>query len=189
MDLKSRLLRELAAHGGELSHRQCFIGFDGFVDTIVSPVAQRAGQGADFIPFSGIAEFGRRILEAAGQSTNFELYPQREKHGGNGPIMAGALLALEAKVTCVGAFGRGSIHPVFADLARGARLVSLAEPARTTAIEFPDGKLMFGMTQSLDAIAPAALSAAFAGEGLRDALAAADLVVLANWTMIPHMTE
>jgi sugar/nucleoside kinase (ribokinase family) len=189
MDLKSRLLRELTSQGAALARRQCFVGFDGFVDTIVSPVAQRAGPGDHFTPFDSIAEFGRRIQAAAGQSTNFELYPRREKLGGNGPIMAGALLALGAQVTCAGAFGRSVIHPVFADLARRARLVSLAEPARTTAIEFPDGKIMLGVTQSLDEITPAGLAAAFGGDGLRDALAAADLVVLGNWTMVPHMTE
>jgi sugar/nucleoside kinase (ribokinase family) len=189
MDLKSRLLRELASRGAGLSARRCLVGFDGFVDSIVSAVAQRSGQGENFTPFSGIAEFGRSIQDAAGKSANFELYPRMEKLGGNGPIMAGALLAMDANVTCVGAFGRGSIHPVFADLARQARLVSLAEPARTTAIEFPDGKIMLGVTESLDQITPANLTAAFGGDGFRDAIAEADLVVLGNWTMIPHMTE
>jgi len=32
-------------------------------------------------------EFGRRILAAAGKSTNIELFPRLEKLGGNGPIM------------------------------------------------------------------------------------------------------
>jgi hypothetical protein len=189
MDLKTRLRRELSDRRGGLAGRRCLVGFDGFVDTIVSPVALRTGPGDNFTPFGGIAEFGRRILEAAGRSANFELVPRTEKLGGNGPIMAGALLAFGAQVTCAGAFGRGSVHPVFGDLARRARLVSLCEPARTTAIEFPDGKIMFGVTRGLDAITPAGLVAAFGEEGLREALASADLVVLGNWTMIPHMTE
>ncbi len=136
-----------------MDSRRCFVGFDGFVDTIVTPVATRSGQGEAFTPFAGIAEFGRRILEAAGKSTNIELFPVRDKLGGNGPIMAGALVAMGARVTCTGAFGRGAVHPVFAELAARARLVSLCEPAHTAAVEFPDGKLMLGTMRSLDEIA------------------------------------
>ncbi len=189
MDPKARLLQALAPRPAALAGRTCLVGFDGFVDTIVTPVARRSGPGEDFAAFGGIAEFGRQVLAAAGKSTNFELYPRMEKPGGNGPIMAGALAALGAGVTCVGTLGRPALHPVFAGLAARARLVSLAEPARTSALEFPDGKVMLGMMRSLDEVTPASLEAAFGGSGYREALGASDLVVLGNWTMIPHMTE
>jgi hypothetical protein len=189
MDPKARLLQALAARPAALAGRTCLVGFDGFVDTIVSPVARRSGPGENFTAFPGIADFGRQVVAAAGQSANFELYPRLEKPGGNGPIMAGALAALGAGVTCVGTLGRPAVHPAFAALAARARLVSLGEPARTTALEFPDGKIMLGMMRSLDEITPAALAAAFGGQGYREAVGAADLVVLGNWTMIPHMTE
>jgi pfkB family carbohydrate kinase len=189
MDPKARLLSALAARPAALAGRTCLVGFDGFVDTIVSAVARRTGPGAAFTAFAGIADFGRQVLAAAGKSTNFELYPRMEKPGGNGPIMAGALAALGAGVTCVGPLGRPTLHPVFAELATRARLVSLAEPARTTALEFPDGKVMLGIMRSLDEITPAALAAAFGGDGYQGAIAAAELMVLGNWTMIPHMTE
>ena len=190
MDPKARLLSALAARPAALAGRTCLVGFDGFVDTIVSAVARRTGPGEAFTAFAGIADFGRQVLAAAGKSTNFELYPRMEKPGGNGPIMAGALAALGAGVTCVGPLGRPTVHPVFAELAGRARLISLAEPARTTALEFRrQRRSMLGIMRSLDEITPAALAAAFGGDGFRDALAAADLVVLGNWTMIPHMTE
>jgi ketohexokinase len=188
MNLHLRVLQELRARRGALSGQPCFVGCDGFVDTIVKPVARRTGQGAAFTPFSSIAEFGRRIGEAAGKSMNFEFYPELEKLGGNGPILAGALVAQGAPVTCVGAFGRDGLHPVFAELGRRARVYSLCEPARTTAVEFPDGKLMLGMMRSLDEVTPAAIAAALGADGYRAALAAARVVVLGNWTMLPHMT-
>ncbi len=188
MDFKTRLQGELRDRGNALDTRRCFVGFDGFVDTIVSPVATRLGQGENFTPFAGIADFGRRIVDAAGKSTNIELYPLHDKLGGNGPIMAGALVGLGNTVTCVGALGRAPGHPVFAALGRRARLVSLCEPAHTTAVEFSDGKLMLGMMRSLDGITPEAIEAALGADGYRDAIAESDLVVLANWTMIPNMT-
>jgi hypothetical protein len=188
MEFKTRTLRELRDRRGALSSKQAVVGLDGFVDTIVAPVGQRAGQGENFTPIATIAEFGQRILGAAGKSTNLEFYPRMEKLGGNGPIMANALLAHGAQVTYIGALGRASIHPVFAGLASRARVVSLCDPAATTAVEFTDGKLMLGMMRSLDEITPETISAVMGALAYRAALGAADLVALVNWTMIPNMT-
>ena len=99
MDFKTRTLQELRAHRGTLAQKTALVGFDGFVDTIVTAVDQRAGQGDNFTPFTGIAAFGQRILGAAGKSTNLEFYPRMDKLGGNGPIMGNALLAHGARVT------------------------------------------------------------------------------------------
>jgi sugar/nucleoside kinase (ribokinase family) len=189
MDFKTRTLQELRDRRGALAHKTALLGFDGFVDTIVTPVALRAGQGDNFTPFASIADFGQRILGAAGKSTNIEFYPRMDKLGGNGPIMGNALLAQGARVTYVGALGRGNVHPVFADFASRAHVISLCEPAQTTAAEFPDGKLMLGMMRSLDELTPANITTALGGiDGYRATLGASDFVALVNWTMIPNMT-
>ncbi len=189
MDFKTRTLRELRDRRGSLAQKTALVGFDGFVDTIVTPVAQRAGQGENFTAFPTIAEFGQRIIGAAGKSTNIEFYPRMDKLGGNGPIMGNALLAHGAAVTYVGALGRGTVHPVFADFASRARVISFVEPAQTTAVEFTDGKVMLGMMRSLDEVTAANITTALGGiDGYRAALAASDLVALVNWTMIPNMT-
>jgi hypothetical protein len=189
MDNKLRTLQELKSRRSSLAAKKCFVGFDGFVDTIVSAVELRAGQGENFTPFSNIAGFGQRILDAAGKSTNVELYPRMDKLGGNGPIMAGALIAQGSDVTCVGALGLGQgLHPVFSGLATRGRAMSLCDSAHTIAVEFSDGKLMLGMMRSLDLITPANIAAALGGaDGYRRSLDA-DLVALVNWTMIPQMT-
>ncbi|MBS0633770.1 MAG: carbohydrate kinase family protein [Verrucomicrobia bacterium] len=188
MEFKTRTLQELRQRRGVLAAKQTVVGFDGFVDTIVAPVGQRAGQGENFTPITTIAEFGQRILGAAGKSTNLEFYPRMEKLGGNGPIMANALLAHGAQVTYIGALGRTAIHPVFADLAAKAKIVSLCDPAATTAVEFTDGKLMLGMMRSLDEVTPQKIAAVMGADAYKTALAQADLVALVNWTMIPNMT-
>jgi len=188
MNFKSRTLQELRDRRGVLASKPALLGFDGFVDTIVTPVALRAGQGENFTPIGTITEFSQRILGAAGKSTNIEFYPRMDKLGGNGPIMASALLAHGAPVTYIGALGRSSIHPAFAEFARRATVVSLCDPAATTAVEFTDGKLMLGMMRSLDEITPERITAVMGDGALIAALGAADLVGLVNWTMIPNMT-
>jgi len=188
MDFKTRTLQELRHRRTTLSSRHALVGFDGFVDTIVTPVAMRAGQGENFIPINTITEFGQRILEAAGKSTNIEFYPRMDKLGGNGPIMANALLAQGTTLTYIGALGYPVIHPVFADMAERATAISLCDPAATTAAEFTDGKLMLGMMRSLDEITPAKIDEVLTSDGYRRTLEAADLIALVNWTMIPNMT-
>jgi hypothetical protein len=189
MDFQTSALNALRAHAHAYASKRALVGLDGFVDTIVTPVGLRSGQGEAFTPIATLTDFGQRIVNAAGKSTNIELYPRLDKLGGNGPIMAHALLAHGAQLTYVGALGSPAIHPVFAPLAARARVVSVTEPAHTTAVEFTDGKLMLGQMRSLDAITFDALVVAMGEDGLAAELAAADVVALVNWTMIPHMTS
>ena len=188
MDFKTRTLDELRTRRASISGKFAFVGLDGFVDCIVHPVATRTGPGDAFTPMETIEEFGRRIVAAAGKSTNIELVPRLNKLGGNGPLMANALLAAGLRVKYVGALGAGTPHPVLADFARRSDAVSLCDPAFTTAVEFSDGKIMLGLLKSLDEITFARMAEVL-GEGpLFDLLSRADLVALVNWTMIPNMT-
>jgi sugar/nucleoside kinase (ribokinase family) len=189
MSFKTRSLAALRAARAASPVKSALVGFDGFVDTIVTPVAQRTGQGEAFTPIQTIPEFAQRIAGAAGKSTNIEFFPLMDKLGGNGPIMANALLAAGTRLTYVGALGRPNLHPVFLDFASRAEVVSLCDPATTTAVEFSDGKLMLGQLRSLDAITFETIESVMGAGRLQTAVAAADLLAMVNWTMIPNMTS
>lgn len=186
--IRTRTLEALAAATRNGAVPRALVGLDGFVDLIVTPVGLRRGPGEDFAAIRTLPEFGQRVIGAAGKSTNIELFPRAEKLGGNGPIMAGALLAAGLDVAYVGALGRPQVHPVFAAFAERARVFSLCAPAHTTALEFADGKLMLGTMRSLDEISYARILEVMGEQTLAGELAAADLVALVNWTMIPQMT-
>lgn len=188
MDHRNRALRELQQHASRVHGRTALVGLDGFVDTIVCPVATRHGQGELFDRVATIPEFAARIAGAAGKSTNIELYPVMRKLGGNGPIMAEALVAAGVSTRYIGTLGRPHVHEVFTSFAARTQAVSLAEPALTTAVEFTDGKIMLGQTTSLDAVTFEAVLDAMGEGAFIDALSRADLVALVNWTMIPNMT-
>ncbi len=188
MSFQARALQELRQNKASIQGKHTIAGLDGFVDTIVTPVALRHGQGEAFTPMATITEFGQRILGAAGKSTNIEYYPRMDKLGGNGPIMANALLAAGSSLTYIGALGRGQVHAVFQPMAAKSTIVTLTEPAHTTAVEFSDGKIMFGQMKSFDEITLAKVVATMGESAFRQELATADLIALVNWTMIPHMT-
>ena len=74
------------------------VGFDGFVDEIITVVDKRHGEG-QYEPVKTIAAMADKIRAASGESTNYELIVKQQKLGGNGPIMANALACLGFDVT------------------------------------------------------------------------------------------
>ncbi len=189
MDPKANTLQELSAKTAQLATKSALVGFDGFVDKIVHPVAERHGPGDQFKRIETISEFGQRISDAAGKSTNIELYQVMEKLGGNGPIMAKALLSGGISTRYIGALGTPDIHPVFEDFARETKAVSITGPGITTAAEFLDGKILFGDMQSLDEVTYDNLRQSMGEGALFDAISRADLFAMVNWTMLPHLSQ
>jgi sugar/nucleoside kinase (ribokinase family) len=164
------------------------IGLDGFVDEIIAVVDKRHDFHR-FEPMRTIAHLGHRIFGAVGHSSNLELVVKQTKLGGNGPIMAGALLAAGARVTYIGACGRPNIHAVFAELAAGARLIGISEPGHTDALEFDDGKIMLGKHATLKDVCWEQLISHVSRQELIELVNASALVAMANWTMLPHMSD
>ena len=166
---------------------KALIGFDGFVDTILHVVKSRQSP-KKYERFEAMSEWSRHIAAASGVSANFELVPQRVKLGGNGPIMANALLALGLRVTCVGALGQPSLHPVFADFARRARIFSICDPGQTDAIEFADGKLLCGKFSALSAMNWRNLVRRIPEPKLAALISESQLIAVVNWTMLIQLT-
>jgi hypothetical protein len=164
------------------------IGLDGFVDEIIAVVAKRFDKDR-YEAMKTITVLGEKILAAAGQSSNYELLVKQTKLGGNGPIMANALAAAGLPVTYVGNLGYPAIHPVFAELANRAKVISIAEPGHTDALEFEDGKLMFGKHQTLGDISWDNLIDRVGKNALIKMVSAAKLIGFVNWTMLSNMSD
>ena len=178
----------LSSRANVLPESRSLVGLDGFVDSILHVVATRESA-EQYTRMESMAEFGLKITAAAGLSANFEMVPQLLKFGGNGPIMANALDAYGTPVTYVGNLGAPNIHPVFADFAARAKVISLAEPGYTDAIEFDDGKLMFGKHLSLREVNWENLLAHLPVEKLVQLFNDSALIALVNWTMLTGMTR
>ncbi len=165
------------------------VGLDGFVDLIIDVVDKRT-DATTYTRVETIAALGERISRAAGLSSNLELVVRQQKLGGNGPIMANALLQAGFPVTYVGNLGRPSIHPVFADMAKRCKACySVAEPGQTDALEFRDGKVMLGKHESLKEVSYERILEVAGRDVLRRAWETSSLIALTNWTMLPHQTE
>jgi sugar/nucleoside kinase (ribokinase family) len=180
---------KLSAAAPQLGSIQAAVGFDGFVDEIISVVDKRHDF-ERFDPIQTISLFGGKISAAAGQSSNYELIVTQMKLGGNGPIMANALASAGLGVNYVGNLGYPTVHPVFQDFATRANVISIGEPGHTDALEFADGKLMLGKITSMNEVNWDNLVSRVGGEDkLQKLLQDAKLIAMVNWTMLPHMSE
>lgn len=187
--LSADCLKEIDNSKVSLSDKYAVAGFDGFIDIIVHPVDKRTGQGDKFSAMPTITTFGNRILEAAGKSSNIELYPVMEKLGGNGPIMSNALLTAGVKVKYFGALGKPTIASVFEDFAKATDAVSIANPGVTHALEFKDGKVMLGKMRDLDDVNAEKLLEACSEKELCAIFEKADLIAPTNWTMLSNLNS
>lgn len=181
-------LKELSEKSNQLSSLSALVGFDGFIDRIMNPVDKRQGPGDAFVPMEQMTDFAKRVSDAAGKSTNIEIYPRMEKIGGNGPILANALLNAGLKTRYVGALGVPAVAEVFKDFAEASEAVSIANPGVTHALEFNDGKLMLGDTSPLDEITYDKIISEMGEGAFFDAMSRANLIAIINWTMTPHLT-
>jgi sugar/nucleoside kinase (ribokinase family) len=180
--------RSLLAAAPSLPTISALIGLDGFVDEIIAVVDKRLNNEV-FERVKTIDDLARKIDAAAGQSSNYELVVKQMKLGGNGPIMANALASAGIDVTYIGNLGYPNIHPVFVPFAKRAKVISIAEPGHTDALEFDDGKLMFGKLMPLNDVNWDNIVQRVGRQKVQSLVAGARLIGMVNWTMLPHMSR
>ena len=187
-EIREQVAVKLLTQVKSASHLKAFVGLDGFVDEIIHVVDKRQ-DAENYQRLNTISSLSERLAGAAGRSTNLELVIQRMKLGGNGPIMANALARFGIKVTYVGALGYPNLHPVFHDFARRAEVHSIGEAGHTDALEFEDGKLMFGKLVQLKDVTWPNIQARYGRDQFIEKFTTSDLVSFVNWTMIPYMSD
>ncbi len=169
--------------------RHLLIGFDGFVDEIIHVVDQRKNN-KEYQRIKKIKDFSERIYQVAGLSANIELVPIQTKLGGNGPIMANAIITQGHQVSYIGALGKEQIHPVFNDFAKSCkRVISLTDPGQTDALEFYDGKIMLGRMNNLVEVSFEHLLEKLPRPELKKLLEETDMIAFTNWTMLSNLNS
>ena len=186
--LAKRAATLLSSKADSLPKLPVTIGLDGFVDSIIRVVDKRESS-TKFTTMPTISVLADRLARAAGMSTNIEMWVERVKLGGNGPIMANALAALGTPTTYIGNLGYPHVHPAFEELAKRATVISIAEPAYTDALEFDDGKLMLGKRKTMLDVNWQNLVDRTGRDRLQSLFTNSALIGLQNWTMTPAMSD
>lgn len=164
------------------------VGFDGFVDEMISVVAERTSLD-NFSPVPDIATFGGLIAAAAGHSSLREIVVNAVHPGGCAVNLGDGLAALGVPVDCFATLGQ-PVHPAFHEpTSRFRRAISWGrEPGRTFAFEFADGKLMFSSVRQLAEFTPEDIFRRLEDGTYQASCKEAAIIALTDWTLYPHMT-
>lgn len=178
------LLRERAR---EFSTLPVVTGFDGFVDEMIDLVGERTSLEA-YTRVETIDTFGDLVKAAAGHSSLREIVIKQTDPGGCAINMGDSLANFGVPVTTFATAGE-PVHPAFSAYAEKATLHSWgAQPGRTLAFEFADGKLMFSSVQPLAEFTPAYVAGQLSKSRFGEACKQAQLIAITDWTLYPHMT-
>lgn len=166
----------------------CLVGFDGFIDNIISPVKKRDEKGPH--PFLFIEDFAEKIKSAKDKSCNIELFIKEQRIGGNAPLLALALAKLGGNVTLIASIGKNSPLPLFQPLTSVCKeVISYESPGESDALEFLDGKIILGKMGALPDITAKKLIEYIGREKLIHLIANCKLFAAVNWTMLPMMND
>ena len=166
---------------------RAFIGLDGYIDKIQRAVESSSESGNKY--YDTIADFGKRISQAAGKSGQVELVTQVTKLGGNAPIFAEALGTLGINNYCIGTFGRPNLHPEYLDLPDTCQLISLGNSAETNAFEFDDGKLIFSELSTFTNLTWDSVKDLVGLDTLTRYIEESKFIGLVDYTNLPHSTS
>lgn len=164
-------------------------GFDGFVDEMISVVAERTSLD-DFSSVPDIATFGGLISAAAGHSSLREIVVNAVHPGGCAVNLGDGLAALGVPVDCFATLGE-PMHSAFREPAsRFRKAISWGrEPGRTLAFEFADGKLMFSSVKQLGEFTSQDISLRLGDGVYQSSCQEAAIIALTDWSLYPHMTS
>jgi hypothetical protein len=177
------------ADSPSLSETDILIGFDGFADSIVDIVKIR--HSADrYDRIETIAAYAERLARVAGKSTNLERVVKQVKLGGNGPIMANAVLGHDLRLTYIGILGGEVVEPVFQSMVdRAYEVINLGPACATDAYEFDDGKVMMTLSQPLGMVTWDYLVDQVGHQRLQECFRRARAIATVNWTQTLMMTD
>lgn len=168
--------------------RPAVIGFDGFIDEVVHVVEKRLDP-EHYARVRTIADYADMVRNGAGLSTSMEIVTVAKKLGGNGPNMSIGLKNYGIDLTYIGTVGTGGLDPVYAPLAEGSRIIGVADPGQTDAVEFEDGKIIRCKLVPLNLMSWEDVKRKVGLEELIRLVCGAELLSFSNWSMIMHMSE
>ena len=188
MESRQRVIDHINASREGLGSKEVTIGIDAFVDKIVRIVQSKPSNG-EYVFFKDIAQFGNHLVSKSGKSGQVEINERFTKLGGNAPIMAHAIGALNVRVNCVGALGYPQIDPIFNNLSPNCSLYTIGNPGYTTALEFEDGKIMLSQRDYLHRIDWIAMKNMLGIDKLKNFFNESNLIGMVNWNGMIHFND
>jgi len=165
----------------------CFLGFDGYIDSLYSIVKIRS-DATHWDRMNSMEEFGKLIIDIAGSSANIERVLKKKIFGGFAPNTSRALNALGVNTILVAALGRPEFSQYY-ESSSLAKSISIANPGETLGLEFDDGKLMITDFEPINNINWDTLINSVSKPMVIEHINNSNLLGFGHWALVPHLNE
>ncbi len=167
--------------------KSCFLGFDGYVDSLYSLVQSRMSA-KKWTRMESMKSFGELLIDVAGSSANIERVLKKRIFGGFAPNTCRALNAFGVRIYLVAALG----HPKFNELyyqQLGVESISISNPGQTLGLEFDDGKVMITDFTPILNIDWKTLMNNVKLSKLVKIIEASDIMGFGHWALMPNLND
>jgi sugar/nucleoside kinase (ribokinase family) len=170
-----------------VANKKCFLGFDGYVDSLYSMVKSRKNA-KTWEKMESLKEFGNLISKVAGSSANAERVLKKKIFGGFAPNTSRALNSLGVKIYLVAALGYPKFNEYYQQ-SSGVESISIGNPGETIGLEFDDGKLMITDFEPILNIDWNLLRERVKSEKLIEIMHGSDIMGFGHWALVPNLND
>jgi sugar/nucleoside kinase (ribokinase family) len=167
--------------------KKCFLGFDGYLDSLYSIVKSRS-DATNWDRMESMTEFGNLIVDIAGSSANIERVLKKQVFGGFAPNTSRALNALGVETILVAALGLPDFSPYYKPSSL-VESIPIANPGETLGLEFDDGKIMITDFGPILNINRETLTKAISKSKLIEYFNNSSILGFGHWALVPHLNE
>jgi len=181
------LINKINTFKNSASNKSCFLGFDGYVDSLYSVVESRINS-KDWTRMESMKTFGELMVNVAGSSANIERVLKKRIFGGFAPNTCRALNALGVKVSLVAALGSPEFNEFYNPLPE-VESISITNPGNTLGLEFDDGKVMITDFEPILSITWKSIVEKIEREKFIQLIDSSDIMGFGHWALLPNLNE
>ena len=170
-----------------LLKKTCFLGLDGYVDSLYSMVQSRKNA-AEWTKMSTLKNFGELLIDVAGSSANVERVLKKRIFGGFAPNTSRAISTLGANVYLIAALGYPKLSELYIPLPN-VESFPIANPGQTLGLEFDDGKVMITDFEPILNITWKTLIDIIKHDNIIQMMSKSDILGFGHWALVPNLND
>jgi sugar/nucleoside kinase (ribokinase family) len=168
-------------------NKSCFLGFDGYIDSLYSLVQSRTNA-KEWKRMTTMKQFGELLVNVSGSSANIERILKKRIFGGFAPNTARAMSALGVKIYLVAALGIPNMNSIYKEQ-EGVESMSISNPGETLGLEFDDGKVMITDFTPILKINWNTILKKIKRSCLIEVLEKSDIMGFGHWALVPNLND
>jgi len=187
LDAIDELSPKLQSFRQKTSKIICFLGFDGYIDSLYSLVKTRSNA-TNWKRLRSMKEFGNLIIDTAGSSANIERVLKKRIFGGFAPNTSRALNALDIETILIAALGLSEFSQYYKPSSL-VKSISIANPGKTLGLEFDDGKIMITDFEPILNIDWEKITKSISKSKLIEYINKSNILGFGHWALVPHLND